>query len=267
MKDEIKSGTAAGSAALLFYDVAIRALEQLRQEQTQTIAKASAIFAEAIAGKALVYLFGSGHSRMMVEEMTPRQGCFVGFYPLVEMAVTNYSSIIGPNGLRSALHLERCEGYAEQILNSFRFGLNDAFLIISTSGIRPLIIEMALGAKSRALPLVAIVSRQHCQSAQPAHKSGKKLIDIADVVIDNCSPIGDCALQLPGLDWHTGPLSTLTGAMIINMIRCETARLLVEKGHQPVMLPSHQFAHNDSSEDQLERFYESYRRSLEHLYR
>jgi hypothetical protein len=54
--------------------------------------------------------------------------------------------------------------------------------------------------------------------------------------------------------------------MIINMLRCETAQLLLEKKHKPVLLPSHQFVGNQSAEDQLESFYEAYRKSLRHLY-
>ncbi len=125
---------------------------------------------------------------------------------------------------------------------------------------------MALGARARHLPVIAILSRAHCESAKTPHSSGKKLIDVADVVIDNMSPIGDCAVAMQGLEWHTGPLSTVTGAMIINMLRCEVARMLVERGLNPVMLPSHQFVSNMDAEEQLERFYEAYRRSLRHLY-
>jgi uncharacterized phosphosugar-binding protein len=255
-----------GAAALQFYDAANEAIQALKSTQLETIVAASQICAEKIAGGGLVFLFGSGHSRTMVDEMTPRQGCFVGFYPLVELAVSNYSAIIGPNGLRAPLHLEKYEGYAEQILKGFQFGPNDAFVIISTSGIRPLVVEIALGAKARNLPVIAIVSRSHCESARTAHVSGKKLIDVADVVIDNLSPVGDCAVELEGLDWRTGPLSTVTGSFIINMVRCETARMLIERGHKPVMLPSHQFVQNDTAEDQLEKFYDAYRRSLRHLY-
>ena len=184
----------------------------------------------------------------------------------MELAAANYSAIVGPNGLRAALYLEKYEGYAEEILKGFRFSSDDAFIVISTSGIRPLVVELALGAKARRLPVIAILSRRHCDSAQAPHSSGKKLIDIADIVVDNLTPIGDCAVELKGLDWPTGPLSTITGALIINMIRCETAQMLVESGHKPVMLPSHQFAANDKAEDQLEKFYAAYRRSLRHLY-
>jgi uncharacterized phosphosugar-binding protein len=261
-----KNNNNDGHEALRFLSAASQALAELKNTQLQNVVAASRICAQSIARGGLVFLFGSGHSRMMVDEMMPRQGCFVGFYPLVELAVTNYSSVVGANGLRSPLYLEKCEGYAEQILNGFRFSSNDAFFIISTSGIRPLIVEMALGAKSRNLPVIALLSRRHCEAAQPGHPSGKKLIDVADVVIDNLAPVGDCAVEMDGLEWPTGPLSTVTGAMIINMVRCETARMLLRAGHQPVMLPSHQFVRNEGAEEQLEKFYDSYRRSLRHLY-
>jgi uncharacterized phosphosugar-binding protein len=198
--------------------------------------------------------------------MTPRQGCFAGFYPLVQLSVSNYTAIVALNGLRAPLHLQKYEGHAEEILKGFHFGPHDAIIIISTSGIRPLVVEMALGAKRCELSVIAIASRTHCEDARPAHSSGKKLVDIADIVIDNLSPGGDCAVALDGLDWYTGPLSTVTGAIIVNMIRCETARMLLERGHKPVMLPSHQFVSNVAAEDQLEDFYEAYRQSLRHLY-
>jgi uncharacterized phosphosugar-binding protein len=92
------------------------------------------------------------------------------------------------------------------------------------------------------------------------------LIDVVDIIIDNGCPPGDCVVELEGLEWRTGPTSTVTGGMIINMLRCRTAQLLVERGLKPVLLPSHQFVGNTGAGEQLERFYEAYRRSLAHLY-
>jgi uncharacterized phosphosugar-binding protein len=138
--------------------------------------------------------------------------------------------------------------------------------VISTSGIRPVIVEMASGAQKRGLPVIAIVSKAHCEKAKPAHSSGKKLIDYANVIIDNKCPSGDCVIELQGLEWRTGPVSTITGAAIINMIRCATAEMLLARGVKPVVLPSHQFVGNTTAEQQLEAFYEAYRKSLKHLY-
>jgi uncharacterized phosphosugar-binding protein len=269
MVKRAKKGTASprkSVAAAQFFEHAMTLLEKLQRTQSDVIQKAADLCTDRIAQGGLVFLFGNGHSRMMCEEMTPRQGCFPGFVALVELALSNHAHIVGTNGLRAPLYLENYEGYAEQILRGFRFGDHDAFLVISTSGIRPVIVEMAMGAQQRGLPVIAIVSKAHCEQAKAAHSSGKKLTDCADIVIDNQCPTGDCLIRLPGLDWPTGPASTVTGAMIINMIRCATAEGLLQRGITPTLLPSHQFVGNASAQKQLEAFYEAYRKSLAHLY-
>jgi len=254
------------NAAVSYFEKATELLRQVREHELAAIQQAAEVCASSIAEGGLVFLFGAGHSRMLCEEMTPRQGCFSGFVAVVELALSNHADILGANGLRAPLHLEKYEGYAEEILKSFHFGPHDAFIVISTSGIRPVIVEMAAGARRRGMPVIGIVSRLHCERSQPAHSSGKKLVDVADIVIDNHCPPGDCVHEVAGLEWRTGPVSTVTGSMIINMLRCEVADRLVARGVKPELLPSHQFVGNASAAEQLERFYESYRRSLRHLY-
>src|SRR5438445_6684364 len=264
--DERAPSRGEPTAASSFFDQAMQLLERLKRTEADVIQQAADLCTDRIAKGGLVFLFGNGHSRMMCEEMTPRQGCFPGFVALVELALSNHAAIVGPNGLRAPLYLESYEGYAEQILRSFHFGPNDAFIIISTSGIRPVVVEMAMGAQARGLPVIGIVSKAHCEEAKPAHSSGKKLTDCADIVIDNLCPPGDCVVELEGLEWRTGPVSTITGAMIINMIRCAAAESMLQRGVKPVMLPSHQFVGNSSDAEQLEAFYEAYRKSLKHLF-
>ena len=252
--------------ALDYFDKTLALLQQLRARETPNIERAAAICTDAIARGGLVFLFGNGHSRMMCEEMTPRQGCFPGWVALVELALSNHANIIGANGLRAPLYLEKYEGYAEQILRGFKFGPHDAMIVISTSGIRPVVVEMAAGARERGLPVIGICSRRHCEAVPAAHSSGRKLIDVCDVVIDNQCPPGDCVHEIEGLAWRTGPASTVTGAMIINMLRCEVAERLVARGVKPVLLPSHQFTGDANAAQALEDFYEAYRKSLRHLY-
>lgn len=252
--------------ALNYFDRVVPLLERLKETQMDALERAAEVCTSSIANKGLVFLFGNGHSRMMCEEMTPRQGCFVGWVALVELALSNHANIVGANGLRAPLHLEKYEGYAEEILKGFHFGPNDAMIVISTSGIRPVIVEMAIGARRRGLPVIGICSRTHCEQTAAAHSSGRKLIDVSDVVIDNMCPVGDCVHELPGMEWRTGPASTLTGAMIINMLRCEVAERLIERGVRPVLLPSHQLPGHTGAAEQLEEFYEQYRKSLAHLF-
>lgn len=253
-------------SALEYFDRTLALVHKIRETQLPAIEHAAEICAESIAHQGLVFLFGNGHSRMMCEEMTPRQGCFVGFVAMVELALSNHANIVGTNGLRAPLFLEKYEGYAEEILKGFHFGPHDAFIVISTSGIRPVVVEMALGARKRGLPVIGICSKAHCEQSVPAHSSGKKLIDVSDVLIDNQCPPGDCVVELEGADWRTGPTSTVTGAMIMNMIRCETAGRLLQKGVKPVLLPSHQFVGRADAAAALDDFYEAYRKSLRHLY-
>src|SRR6266542_4774250 len=110
------------TASQAYFDKTLQLLNHVRETQTPAIERAAEICSTSIAQGGLVFLFGAGHSRMMCEEMTPRQGCFVGFFALVELALSNHAAIVGPNGLRTALALEKYEGYAEEILKSFQFG-------------------------------------------------------------------------------------------------------------------------------------------------
>jgi len=253
-------------AAERFYHEALARLQQLLESQRAALDQTAAWCTDAIAADGLVHLFGCGHSRMLCEEMTPRQGCFVGWHTIVELGLTFHNLIVGPNGLRQSLHLEKTLGYAEQILRNFAFGPRDVMIVISTSGIREVIVEMAEGARQRGLKVIGVVSQAHCEQARPAHPNGKKLLDVADVILDNGAPVGDSLLALDGCRHKTGPFSTLGGAMIMNMLRCEVAQRLVDRGIEPVFLPSHQFVGSRTVEEQLEYFYAQYARRVAPLY-
>jgi uncharacterized phosphosugar-binding protein len=253
-------------AAERFYHDAMARLHTLLDAQRAALDRAASLCTQAIAADGLVHLFGCGHSRMLCEEMTPRQGCFVGWHTIVELALSFHNLIVGPNGLRQSLHLEKTPGYAEQILRNFAFGASDVLIVISTSGIREVIIEMVEGAHKRGLKVIGVVSRAHSEQAKPAHTSGKKLIDVADVILDNGAPVGDSLLELQGLRSKTGPFSTLGGAMVMNLLRCEVAQRLVDRGIEPVFLPSHQFVGSRTVEEQMEYFYAQYARRVGPLY-
>jgi uncharacterized phosphosugar-binding protein len=254
------------AAAERYFHEAISRLPGVLNEQRAALDRSAGLCTQAIAGEGLVHLFGCGHSRMMCEEMTPRQGCYVGWHTIVELGLTFHNLIVGANGLRQSLHLEKTLGYAEQILRNFAFGPKDVLIVISTSGIREVIIEMAEGAKQRGLSVIALLSKAHCVAAKPAHPSGKKLMDVADVVLDNGAPLGDSLLAIEGCKNMTGPFSTLGGALVMNMLRCEVAQRLMDRGIEPVFLPSHQFVGSRSVEEQLEYFYAQYAKRVAPLY-
>ncbi|HEV3260450.1 MAG TPA: SIS domain-containing protein [Gemmataceae bacterium] len=253
-------------AAERYYQDALQRLQQLLEPQRDALDRAAALCTEAIARDGLVHLFGCGHSRMLCEEMTPRQGCFVGWHTIVELGLTFHNAIVGPNGLRQSLHLEKTPGYAEQILRNFAFGPHDVLIVISTSGIREVIVEMAEGARRRGLPVIGVLSRAHCEQARPAQPGGKKLLEVAEVILDNGAPEGDCLVSLEGCRHRTGPFSTVGGALVMNLLRCEVAQRLVDRGIEPVFLPSHQYVGSRTVEEELEVFYAQYARRVAPLY-
>src|SRR6516225_3281780 len=156
------------TAARQYFEEATRRLGVLLDGQRDAIDHAAALCTGAIAADGLVHLFGCGHSRMMCEEMTPRQGCFVGWHTIVELGLTFHNLIVGPNGLRQSLHLEKTPGYAEQILRNFAFGPKNVLVFFPPSGPREAIIGMFEGAKKRGRRFIGVATGAHWERARPA---------------------------------------------------------------------------------------------------
>src|SRR5438067_9983801 len=143
--------------------------------QTAAIEKAADWFAATILAGRMVHVFGSGHSRIMVEEMWPRYGSFPGFNPIVELSLTFHNQVVGANGQRQAMFLENVSGLAARILRNFDLSPQDSALVISSSGCNIVPIEMAEQFRQRGIKVVAIVSRQHSEATASRHPSGKRL--------------------------------------------------------------------------------------------
>lgn len=229
------------------------------QQQEDTIRRAAAVFADAISAGGLVHLFGAGHSRMGVEEIFPRIGSIVGYHPIVELSLSYYTNVLGTMGLPQSLFLERVDGLGETILNNYRFGDHDAALVISSTGINNVPVEVALGLRQRGLPLVAITSLAHSRSVDSRHPSGKHLYEVADVVVDNCSPPGDAVVHVEGCEFPVGPTSTLGTVLAAHSINEVLAGELVHRGTPPVVLGSPHFADQDAARRNLAEYYAAYR--------
>lgn len=241
-------------------------LDRIREHEMENIARAAAICADTIAQDGLVHMFGTGHSRMMVEEMYPRHGSFPGFHPIVELSLTYHNQVVGANGQRQAMYLEHLEGFAEVILRNFVLDHPDSFLVFSNSGVNEVIVEIALEAKKRKLPVIAVVSKDHSNQQPARHSSGAKLPDIADVVIDNCTPAGDALVPIDGLDVPVGPGSTIGGAAVTNALKVAIAQRLVDMGHPPQVLTSSYFIGSEESKRRFDVSYDEYRRRLKRVY-
>jgi uncharacterized phosphosugar-binding protein len=254
------------NAAFAYLDAAQAILERIRTTQMEAIGRAADLCTTTIANEGLVHLFGTGHSRMFLEEMFPRHGSFPGFHPIVELSLTYHNQIVGANGQRQAMFLEHVAGLGRTILRNFVLGEPDCFIIYSNSGVNEVVVEVALEAKARHLPVIAVVSLDHCLNAKPKHSSGQRLPDVADLTIDNGTPAGDALVRVPGLDDPVGPGSTIGAAAVTNALKCLIAEQLAGLGKPPIVLTSSYFIGSEASQEQFDRCYDDYRRRVKRVY-
>lgn len=205
-------------------------------EQLDTIGEVADLFAESILAGGMVHLFGSGHSRIMVEEMWPRYGSFPGFNPIVELSLTFHNLVVGANGQRQAMFLENVPGLAKQILRNFALKPTDSALVISSSGCNIAPIEMAEEFQRRGVRVVALLSQRHSEPSVSKREDGKKLSDFADLVLDTGAPLGDAMVEIEGLETKVAPGSTVGGCLLINSVKAEVADRLTRAGQAPKVL-------------------------------
>jgi uncharacterized phosphosugar-binding protein len=235
-------------------------------KQEASILRAAQTFSKTILSGRMVHVFGSGHSRIMVEEMWPRYGSFPGFNPIVELSLTFHNLVVGANGQRQAMFLENIPGLAERILRNFDLSKQDSALIVSSSGCNIVPIEMAELFKKEGIPVVAVLTQQHSEKSKSKRADGKKLGDFADIILDTGAPVGDAMVYVDGLDTPVSPGSTVGGAMIINCIKAETARLLTAAGQPPKVLSGAAVVGEKRAVELFESAYDEHAHRLARLY-
>jgi uncharacterized phosphosugar-binding protein len=242
-------------------------LDHIESTQLEAIDQVAALCADAIAEDGLVHLFGSGHSRIPLEEMFPRYGSFSGFHPMAELSMTFHTEIVGTNGQRQAMYIERVEGLAEVILSNFEFGPSDVMIVFSASGRSAVPIEIAIGARDRGLEVVAVTSRAESMAGESGHSSGTRLLDHADIVIDIGTPAGDAMVTVQGLETPVGPGSTLANTAVVNEIKVRVAQILVARGLPPVVLTSATLVGSEESSRLFDEAYADYAHRLARVLR
>lgn len=249
------------NAARRYVSIVTEIVDKIATTQMEALDKAAEICSDTIVNDGLVFCWGGGHSRISVEEMFPRIGSYPGFYPMVELAMTFYTNFVGSDGMEQSFFLERQPGYADAILSNYEFGPFDSMICFSSTGINGVVIDMASRAKERGMPVIAVTSVAHADATETRHPSGKKLKDIADVVIDNCTPPGDAVVSVPGLKYKVGPTSTVGATTVVNALKARTAELMVQKGVEPVVLTSPHFVEREEeAKEQLQRVYSEFKR-------
>jgi uncharacterized phosphosugar-binding protein len=214
-----------------FLGAAIDRLGALGEREAEHLALASAWMGEAIAAGGLVRIFGTGHSRLLAEEIFFRAGGLAPTDAILEDAVSGYHDVS-----KSEL-TERLEGLGEIIVEHRRLAPPDVLIIVSQSGRNAVPIEVADAAHSRGVRTIGITSIAHAGSQPSRHSSGRHLHDAVDLAIDNGAPAGDCAVQLAS-GVPVGPLSGVLGAAVVQMLVVGAADWLLAHGVEPPVFRS-----------------------------
>lgn len=219
-------------SSLKYIDGLQAVLERIKREQADNLKAAGLLVAEALSAGGIIHTFGTGHSHLVADEAFFRAGGIAAVNPIL------HERLIFLKGALESTRTERETGFARQLLSQENLRDVDAGIVISNSGRNAVPVEMAMEMKNLGLKVIAITSLELSRGSAPRHYSGKRLYEIADVVVDNCVPPGDALVELTSLSAHIGPASTVAGAAIINSIVIEGVLELMRRGETVPILPS-----------------------------
>lgn len=223
------------------------------ETQQDNIAAAAELVVAGFEAGGIIQVFGTGHSRSFAMEIAGRAG---GLVPANKISLTDLVFLGGadPASANDPL-LERDPSMIERLLELQGVRPADVFIICSNSGGNGSTVELASRVKAHGHPLIAVTSLAHTTKITSRHPSGKRLFELADVVIDNGGVYGDAALKLPAHNGSTPvaitPTSTVTSALIAQMLSTEVCGLLLAAGREVPVLISANIPGGDEHNNEL----------------
>lgn len=192
------------------------------KSQLARVKEAASAVADSIGAGGKLWVFGTGHSHLLAEELYGRAGGLVDVHAILEPAMMLHE------GLAKSSQLERLTGLAEVLLATHPVAAGDCVIVISNSGRNAVPVEFAQGAKDRGATVIALTSLNHSHSVTSRAPDGSLLFQVADIVIDNCGVHGDAVI--PHEPYAVGPTSTMVGALLMQALSVEVIGLLVDRG-------------------------------------
>ena len=214
-------------------------IDAVASSQMAPIETAAAWFAGAIGAGRLVYIFGTGPSHMLAEELFFRAGGLARIVPMLHPPLMLHESA------SAATQAERDPDVVGELLERYPMSGGDVLVVASNSGRNACPIELAMVAKERSIRTIAVLNSEHSAKWASRHPSGKRLGDVVDLVIDNRGVEGDACVLLPGSDLSVGAASTVTGCLIMQMIACRVAEMLYVAGTPPDLYQSSNADHDE----------------------
>ena len=237
-------------------------LDVVRKTQAEAIGRAAEACAQSIAKDKLAFTFGTGHGALPALESFPRTGTIVGFRPIVESTMISFHHVWGDMGARQYRFIHAVEGYGKAILRSHQLDPADTMILFSHSGVNAVILDMALGARELGMQVVGVTSLPHSSASPSRHSSGKRLFEVADIVIDTGVPLADASLRIDGLEAPVGANSTSVTVAIAHAIVSATAEKLVQRGVEPFVMVNPNTAGKASANEKNDRNYDELWRRL-----
>ncbi|MBO4218254.1 MAG: SIS domain-containing protein [Erysipelotrichaceae bacterium] len=205
-------------------------LEEVYETNKDTIKMLAEKFAENIMADKLIHTFGTGHSHMLGIELFARAGGLGNVDAMLDPdTLTAYGAV------RSSL-LEKTSGISDIIYDGHKIEKGDIMIITSNSGRNSMPIEMAMRCRKEGIYVVAITSLKQSSAMTSRHPSGKRLFELADCVLDNCTPSGDGCLNING--YVTGAVSSIASMFLVNTITSEALKIVTAKGFKPYVFQS-----------------------------
>jgi uncharacterized phosphosugar-binding protein len=202
-----------------------RQIEEVTHRQRASIETAARWVAEALMQKRFLFVFGTGHSHMLAEELFYRAGGLVRVIPILDEPLMLHRSAT------LSTEVERQTGYAERILGRYPVGSGDVLIVASNGGRNAVPIELAQGARSRGARTIALTSLRQTSAWPSRHPTGLKLKDVCDLVLDNGSVDGDAGTTVSGVGQKMGPTSSVVGTLLMNLIAIQAAHLAAVEGY------------------------------------
>jgi uncharacterized phosphosugar-binding protein len=216
------------------------------------IDEAVQLCANALEAGGVMQAFGTGHSEAFAMEIAGRAGGLIATNRIaLRVLVLRGGRNVEDLG---KAEFERDPNIGENLLALFPIDPRDIFLIASNSGVNGSILGVALAAKARGHKVIAVTSLDHTMKVTPKHPSGKRLADVADVVIDNLAPFGDSTMQLEG-GIGIGAVSSITAAFIAQRITFGVAETIRQRGKTPPVFLSANIPGGDEHNKALQDLY------------
>lgn len=210
-----------------YFEKELEIVQEVRETQADAIRKGAEMIADCYEAGGIVRMFGCGHSHLITEDVFWRAATLGNVHAILEPSVSGMSEIT------KAGNVESLEGYGQMIVEYHKIQKPDIMICVSNSGNKAVAIDVARTCQEKGIPTIVLTNVVYSDYLKPKHSSGKKLKDFGDVVISNCSAIGDSALEIEGFDIPCGSTSSIPFLFIQNSMFVQAVEILVKRGIHP----------------------------------